>query len=399
MSRGWPLVPLGEVLQLQRRWVEVQPTDTYREIGIRSFGKGIFHKAPVVGSSLGDKRVLRIEPGDLVFNNVFAWEGAVAVAGHGEDGMIGSHRFITYTVDPSKAVPEYLKLFFKTKGGLEILLGASPGSAGRNKTLGLERFISNTIPLPPLSEQGRLVTSIGELTGKIEEAKKLLQESSVVTEALSASVLSQIIDQDPWPHLSIESLVGRANLKNGKSLKGTDLPSNIQCLTLSALRGGTIDCSQSKPVPMTVEEATPYLVRDGDVFVVRGNGSKALVGRAGLVQETRPGTIFPDLFIKVPLDPKVILGSYFVEVWNSRQVRNVIEDRVRTTSGIWKINQAQLAAILIPVPPLNYQEEAIGRFSALHAKLHDLSKTRAQASVEIKALMPVILDQAFEGIQ
>jgi hypothetical protein len=79
MSSSWPMVPLGEVLQLQRRWVKLHPTETYREIGIRSFGNGIFHKAPIQGSVLGNKRVLRIEPGDLVFNNVFAWEGGCLV--------------------------------------------------------------------------------------------------------------------------------------------------------------------------------------------------------------------------------------------------------------------------------------------------------------------------------
>src|SRR5439155_27101278 len=124
-----------------------------REIGIRSFGKGIFHKAPIQGSTLGNKRVLRIEPGDLVFNNVFAWEGAVAVAGPEEAGMIGSHRFVTYTVNPEKSTAGFIKLFFTTQPGLELLLRASPGSAGRNKTLGLDRFIAQAIPLPPLPEQ------------------------------------------------------------------------------------------------------------------------------------------------------------------------------------------------------------------------------------------------------
>ena len=65
MSIRRPLVPLSEVLQLQRRWIDVQPMETYREIGIRSFGNGIFHKSPIHGSDLGGKRVLRIEPGDL----------------------------------------------------------------------------------------------------------------------------------------------------------------------------------------------------------------------------------------------------------------------------------------------------------------------------------------------
>ena len=42
------------------------------------------------------KRVFRIEPGDLVISNVFAWEGAIAVASDDEAGTIGSHRFMTF---------------------------------------------------------------------------------------------------------------------------------------------------------------------------------------------------------------------------------------------------------------------------------------------------------------
>ena len=108
-------VSVGEVLQLQRRWITLHPTETYRQIGIRSFGRGIFHKAPVQGSALGNKRVLRIEPGDLVFNNVFAWEGAVGVAGKEETGKIGSHRFVTYTVNQTRSTSEYLKLYLEDR--------------------------------------------------------------------------------------------------------------------------------------------------------------------------------------------------------------------------------------------------------------------------------------------
>ncbi len=44
-----------------------------------------------------------IEPGDLLFSNVFAWEGAVALAGDAESGLIGSHRFMTYVVNGTVA--------------------------------------------------------------------------------------------------------------------------------------------------------------------------------------------------------------------------------------------------------------------------------------------------------
>lgn len=184
----WPMVPLGDVLELQRRWVKVDPFATYEEIGVRCFGKGIFHKTAVDGMTLGSKRVLHIEPGDLVFNNVFAWEGAVAVAGLEENGKIGSHRFVTYTVNSKLATPQFLQLYFMTEAGLDVLRKASPGSAGRNKTLGLERFISQSIPLPPLSEQEKIVEWIDAVANRVEAAKGLHGDTNTMRHRLVSSL-------------------------------------------------------------------------------------------------------------------------------------------------------------------------------------------------------------------
>ena len=59
-----------------------------------------------------------------------------------------------------------------------------------------------------------------------------------------------------------------------------------------------------QPVPMTEQEARPYRVQRGDVFIARGNGSKDLVGRAALVDTDCDWLIFPDLLIRVPVDQK-----------------------------------------------------------------------------------------------
>jgi type I restriction enzyme S subunit len=85
------LVPVDDVMRLQRRWVNPEPNALYTEIGIRSFGRGVFHKPERPGAALEGKRVLRICKDDLIFNTVFAWEGAIAVASESEDDKIGSH--------------------------------------------------------------------------------------------------------------------------------------------------------------------------------------------------------------------------------------------------------------------------------------------------------------------
>ena len=117
---------IADIAVLRRIPVNVEPGEIYREIGIRSFGRGIFHKEPVTGASLGTKRVFEIQPGDLVLSNVFAWEGAIGLAGEAESGMIGSHRFMTYVVDPEAANANYLRHYFLSDHGLEQIRRASP---------------------------------------------------------------------------------------------------------------------------------------------------------------------------------------------------------------------------------------------------------------------------------
>lgn len=161
--------PISEVMTLTRRPVTPEPGKIYREIGIRSFGRGVFHKEPVTSDDLGNKRVFAIEPGDLLFSNVFAWEGAVALAGNTEAGFIGSHRFMTYRVNENVADSSYLRHYFTCKPGLEVIRRTSPGSAGRNKTLGIKNFEAQRIPLPSLGEQRRIGCLLDTISAHVRE--------------------------------------------------------------------------------------------------------------------------------------------------------------------------------------------------------------------------------------
>jgi hypothetical protein len=176
------------VAVLRRIPVNVEPGETYREIGIRSFGRGIFHKEPVTGASLGTKRVFEIHPGDLVLSNVFAWEGAVGLAGDAESGMIGSHRFMTYVVDPEVADASYLRHYFLSDRGLEQIRRASPGSAGRNRTLGIEAFQSLEVELPPVEEQRELAKRLDYVNARAAAVRTLCEQAEKLGAAAPASL-------------------------------------------------------------------------------------------------------------------------------------------------------------------------------------------------------------------
>lgn len=181
------LLPMRDVAPLERRPIEVKPEEEYFELGIRSFGKGTFHKPSITGASLGTKRIFSIEEGDLLFNIVFAWEGAVAVAQPEDRGRVGSHRFLTCVPKKALATSFYLCFHFLTSKGLQQLLDASPGSAGRNRTLGIKALEEIQVPVPPIEKQ----QWFDSLQERFHRVRHLHSGASVELDALLPSILDR----------------------------------------------------------------------------------------------------------------------------------------------------------------------------------------------------------------
>lgn len=187
ITKGAQWIPMAEVAPLKRRPVQVEPSERYHEIGIRSFGRGTFHKPPMEGALLGTKKIFRIEANDLLFNIVFAWEGAVAVAKPQDHGRVGSHRFLTCVPKDGLATSTFLHFHFLTDRGLEQLGKAPPGGAGRNRTLGLKALEEIPVPLPAFEKQ----RWFDSLAAKVDFLRHLQTETAAEVDALLPSILDK----------------------------------------------------------------------------------------------------------------------------------------------------------------------------------------------------------------
>jgi type I restriction enzyme S subunit len=187
ITKQAPRRPFGEVAPLVRRAVSVSIEGSYPELGIRSFGKGTFHKPALTGFELGNKRVFRIEADDLLFTNVFAWEGAIAVTELADAGRFGSHRYITCVPIEGVATSRFLCFYFLTLEGLAKIGEASPGGAGRNRTLGLEALAKIEVPVPRIELQHWF----DELQAKVSALKRLQAETAAELDALLPSILDR----------------------------------------------------------------------------------------------------------------------------------------------------------------------------------------------------------------
>ena len=186
----WPVRPIGELLRRVRQPVDVQPGLIYQEIGIRSHCKGIFHKPPTTGEEIGNKRVFWVKPGCLMFNIIFAWEQAVAMTSENEAGMIASHRFPMYTSRNGKLLPEYAWRYFSSSRGKYDLGIASPGGAGRNKTLGQAEFDQLKIPVPPIALQRMAIDTLAAADRAIARTEDLIDAKQKLKAELAERLLT-----------------------------------------------------------------------------------------------------------------------------------------------------------------------------------------------------------------
>lgn len=223
----WTEYAIGDCLERVERPVKVQADEMYTQIGIRSHGKGVFYKEPVTGESLGNKAVFWIEPDCFVLNIVFAWEQAIEKTTQNEVGMIGSHRFPMYRPADDRIDIDYLISYLMTKRGKDILEAASPGGAGRNRTLGQERFLKSKLILPLYAEQCQIAEILTTQDKVIGLKEKLLEEKQRQKKYLMQQLLTGKKRlpgfSDDWAehplylHLSESRIVGN-NGSNAKKL-------------------------------------------------------------------------------------------------------------------------------------------------------------------------------------
>ena len=374
---GWEWMPLGSVFRREAVPVAVEPTARYREIGIRSHGKGVFHKDEVVGTTLGSKRVFEVVPGALALNIVFAWEGAVAVISERERGMIASHRFPMYVPTGSVDV-EFVKRYFQTWQGVERLGEASPGGAGRNRTLNQKFAAEIQIPVPPLGEQRKIAAILASLDDAIEATQAVIDQLQVVRKGMIDELLKRGLPgrhtrfkqteigefPESWRVARLDQLVV-AGPSNGRSPLARSLPPGVPTFSIAAVRDGRVNIHDNlKYTDLDPAEVRRFLVAPGDIFIVRGNANPDLIGKCGIVEDAPDGCIYPDILMRVRLSHEM-LPALFVNIWNSDVVHDQVLDRATTTNGTYKINGENVRSILLPVPNTEEQATLAGLLGAI----------------------------------
>jgi type I restriction enzyme S subunit len=267
--------------------------------------------------------------------------------------------------------------------------------------LGTEAGKAAPFVLAPRPEQTRIADQLDTLLARIKACNDHLDVIPDLLKRFRQAVLDvaasgDLINDEGAPADLVRlGAVLAEPMRNGKSVRDG---SGLQVLRLTALKHSGIDLAETKAGDWTgIRDIERFLVQNGDYLVSRGNGSKELVGRGGLVDNCRTNIAFPDTMIRIRPDTSRLLPDYLKFVWRASVVRRQIEAVAKTTAGIWKVSQPDLESILFPLPSRERQAVIVERVQALMNFASSIESHHVVSALQVQRLTPLTLAKAFRG--
>lgn len=394
LPADWDLHMLGECLSRVEKPVEVKPNELYTQIGIRSHGKGIFYKEPVTGSALGNKAVFWIEPDCFIVNIVFAWEQAIGKTTQSEVGMIGSHRFPMYRPVNDRVDIDYLISYFLTKRGTDILEAASPGGAGRNKTLGQERFLKSKIVLPPIEEQQKIAAILTTQDRVIELKEKRLAEKQRQKKYLMQQLLTGKKRlpgfSGEWKNIKLCEVLSERKEKN--------VEQNLRICSV-AVQKGVVDQVEHLGRSYAANDTSNYSVAHyGDIIYTKSPTGDFLYGivKQNLLQETVAVSPLYGVFTPLTFGLGYFLHTYFQSAICARNyLLPIVQKGAKNTINI--TNDTFISSKLYLPLDVEEQKAIADTFIAADREIDLLRQDIEQEKQKKKALMQLLLAGIVRG--
>lgn len=369
-------VPAGSLLELQRRAVKVQPDEVYQEIGVRSFGKGLFIKDALIGAELGNKRVFNVKAGDFIVSNVFAWEGAVGVAGSEHDGLIGSHRFMTWK--PRGDVnADFLRHYFGSESGVASLASASPGSAGRNRTLSIKNFEQVIVPIPPRPDQDRIAT---HLSGLVRNGPGMPSHQVTTLERLVARAIAGV------PHQRLGEVMHSSRQWLDVDVAGSYRPIGVRGFGRGMIRYPELPAE-------SLSKLRYYPIEPGALIV---SNIKAWEGAVCSAEPADAGRIASNRFLQY-LPTSAAVTTPWVEQYliSTKGIASLAAASPGSADRNRTLSMAAFESIEIPVPDVRVQHEVV---RIAHA-LRRVQSQQASRDRLVAAILPAARNEIFSAMR
>jgi len=427
---SWREITIGSFLK--ERPDRIKP-DQANSLGLKRIEKIDFSGNIYLADNTSTRTdMILVKPGDLVISGINVAKGALAVY-EGTEDVLATIHYSSYEFDKSIIDIEYLKWFLTSNIFMNILKEQVGG--GIKTELKPKKFLPLKIKLPDINLQREIAKKINNVSNEIEALKETNEENyelisklrqSILQEAVQgklvpqdpndepASVLLERIKEEkerlikegkikkekPLPSITEDEIpyelpkgwewvrLGEIGISNiGLTYKPTDIGSKgIPVLRANNIKNGKIDYNDLILVDKKVSEN--LLVKKDDILICVRSGSKALVGKAALIEkENMTFGAFMAVY-------RSCCNKYIHKFINSSLFRQQLDGANTTT--INQITQNMLKNIIFPLPPLNEQKRIVEKVDQLIALCDELEKNIEQSKKDSELLMQSVLQEAFK---
>ena len=128
---------------------------------------------------------------------------------------------------------------------------------------------------------------------------------------------------------------------------------------------GRIDLRDLKSAEFDDKELAKLSLQEGDLLVIRSNGSLDLVGKTSVVTKAEAGLLFAGYLMRLRVDTAVAEPAFVQLSLSGSAQRRHIEQTAKSTSGVNNLNAEELRALRLWLPELAEQREIVSRVAAL----------------------------------
>ena len=163
-QKSWRKIRLEAVLTLLDDSQPVYADKSYQNLGIYSFGRGLFHKTPIDGALTSAKTLRKVKKGQFIYSRLFAFEGAYGMVTDDFDERFVSNEYPTFDCQPSHIRCEFLSAYFKSPLTWELMAVGSKGLGHRRQRVQPEQILGHEIWLPPMKWQNQIAEAQSKLS-------------------------------------------------------------------------------------------------------------------------------------------------------------------------------------------------------------------------------------------